>query len=67
MDSSDDDGSNFNELNYSINGIDLNIIFKMQSLLHKSLISEGLKQGLKDGLKQADLKLNKSNQTSSVE
>ena len=32
LDLEDDDGKNLNELNYSINGIDLNMIFKMQTL-----------------------------------
>ena len=42
-----DENENYNELNYSINGIDLNTIFKMQ----KRGVAEGLAQGIKDGIR----------------
>jgi len=42
---------NLNELNYSINGIDLNLIFKMQSMSKKCL-AYGVSQGIKDGIKE---------------
>lgn len=42
-----DDNENYNELNYSINGIDLNTIFKMQ----KRGVADGLVQGIKDGIR----------------
>ena len=38
---------NLNELNYSINGIDLNIIFKMQDQI---TVQDGIKSGLLDGI-----------------
>ena len=38
---------NPNELNYSINGIDLNIIFKMQDQI---TVQDGIKSGLLDGI-----------------
>ena len=42
-----EDEKNLNELNYSINGIDLNLIFKMQDKIE---IKDGLKKGIMDGL-----------------
>lgn len=44
---SDEETENYNELNYSINGIDLNTIFKMQ----KRGVADGLTQGIKDGIR----------------
>jgi hypothetical protein len=44
---SEEETENYNELNYSINGIDLNTIFKMQ----KRGVADGLAQGLKDGVR----------------
>ena len=51
---SDDNEPNLNELNYSINGIDLNTIFKMQKLTQSqdSEFNKGFKDGLKGGTKQ---------------
>jgi|TARA_B110000285_G_C15130753_1_gene623413 hypothetical protein len=51
-DSEDDKGKNLNELNYSINGIDLNIIFKMisQQVNETDFIKKGIMDGIKDGV-----------------
>ena len=46
---SDDNEPNLNELNYSINGIDLNTIFKMQKLTQSQ--DNDFNKGSKDGLK----------------
>ena len=46
---SDDNEPNLNELNYSINGIDLNTIFKMQKLTQSQ--DNDFNKGFKDGLK----------------
>jgi len=51
LDEDSPDEANLNELNYSINGIDLNLIFKMQSM-YQPTIADGLKQGLLDGLQE---------------
>lgn len=47
----DDRGKNYNELNYSINNIDLNVILKMQSL-YKPSITNSIKKGLLHGIKE---------------
>ena len=51
------DEKNLNELNYSINGIDLNLIFKMQSQV---VAADALKKGLLDGLKGEESKDSKT-------
>jgi hypothetical protein len=65
-DSDDDKSKNLNELNYSINGIDLNIIFKMinQQVSEKDAIKKGLMDGIKDGV---DGKANTGHKDSQVQ
>ena len=47
-----EDEKNLNELNYSINGIDLNLIFKMQNQFMTEDFQKGLLDGIKEELKE---------------